>query len=503
MQQLSDLTTVTTVDAESSLPLPAGRWVADPNSSGVFFVVRHLGLSNVRGRFDQFDATLDVGPNLDEVSVTAEVELSSVDTNNADRDAHLRCTDFFDTDTHRVMAFRSTAIDGDGENYELAGDLTIAGITKPVTFAVEFNGTEVFPGDQSTHAGFTADRPDQAQRFRHRLRDLRRSREAACSATRSRSSSTSSSSPPTTRDRVVAHQERNMPTFETNQPIVLSIEMSQGAVHVIASDRTDTVVAVDPSDRGRARRRRGSGEDRCRSRQRDPFHQGAEATRHRGIPPRMGEGRLDRGDRGASGGVMPPRRRRLRRLPMRWPSRRRRGEDGRRRRPTRPNRRAARAQSAPGHVAVEEASDRAEIVAAGDMNIGVVAGDADIKNLNGTTWIGRVGGMVTVKSANGDVTIEDAGRDVTVTTANGNIRLGQVARGSVTIETAAGGLEIGVREKYCRLYRRHDEVRRVNNELTPTADPERSAETVQVHARTSFGDVLIARSSVPSRGRRS
>ena len=134
---------------------------------------------------------------------------------------------------------------------------------------------------------------------------------------------------------------------------------------------------------------------------------------------------------------------------------------------------------------MEEASDRAEIVAAGDMNIGVVAGDADIKNLNGTTWIGRVGGMVTVKSANGDVTIEDAGRDVPVTTANGNIRLGQVTRGSVTIETASGGMEIGVREGTAASIDAATKFGRVHNNLTPADDPELSAETVQVRARTS------------------
>jgi polyisoprenoid-binding protein YceI len=140
----------------TSLPLAPGHWALDKNHSGVFFVVRHLGLSNVRGRFDDFEATLDIGSTLDAVAVTAQVELSSVDTNNKDRDAHLRSTDFFDTEHHRAMTFRSTSITGSGESYELAGDLTIAGITKPVTFDVEFNGTEVFPGDQSTHAGFTA-----------------------------------------------------------------------------------------------------------------------------------------------------------------------------------------------------------------------------------------------------------------------------------------------------------------------------------------------------------
>ena len=160
---------------------------------------------------------------------------------------------------------------------------------------------------------------------------------------------------------------------------------------------------------------------------------------------------------------------------------------------------ALRVRTGAGHVAVEEASDRAEIVAAGDMTIGVVAGDADVKNLNGKTWIGRVGGNVRVKSANGDVIIEDAGRDVTVKTANGNIRLGQVARGSVTIETASGGLEIGVREGTAAWIDATTKFGRVHNNLTPADDPEPSAETVQVRARTSFGDVLIARSSVPNR----
>jgi polyisoprenoid-binding protein YceI len=148
---------MTTTDTNTSaLPLVPGTWAVDHNHSGVFFVVRHLGLSNVRGRFDAFDATLDVGPDLASVAVHANVDLSSVDTNNPDRDAHLRSTDFFETDRHAAMTFVSTAITGAGDTYELTGELTIAGITKPVTFDVEFNGTEVFPGDQHVHAGFSA-----------------------------------------------------------------------------------------------------------------------------------------------------------------------------------------------------------------------------------------------------------------------------------------------------------------------------------------------------------
>jgi polyisoprenoid-binding protein YceI len=141
---------------DTSLPLATGSWALDKNHSGVTFVVRHLGLSNVRGRFDAFEATLAVGSTLDSVSVTADVDMSSVDTNNADRDAHLKGTDFFGVEKHPTLTFRSTKIVGAGENYELTGDLTLNGITKPVTLDVEFNGTEVFPGDQSTHAGFSA-----------------------------------------------------------------------------------------------------------------------------------------------------------------------------------------------------------------------------------------------------------------------------------------------------------------------------------------------------------
>jgi polyisoprenoid-binding protein YceI len=147
---------VTAQPVTSDLPLAAGRWTLDKNHSGVHFTVRHLGLSNVRGRFDSFEATLDIGAGLADIAITAEVDLTSVNTNNADRDAHLRSTDFFGTDEHAAMSFRSTSVTGSDDSYELTGDLTIAGVTKPIAFDVEFNGTDVFPADQSTHAGFTA-----------------------------------------------------------------------------------------------------------------------------------------------------------------------------------------------------------------------------------------------------------------------------------------------------------------------------------------------------------
>ncbi len=99
-----------------------------------------------------------------------------------------------------------------------------------------------------------------------------------------------------------------------------------------------------------------------------------------------------------------------------------------------------------------------------------------------------------VKSANGDVTIDDAGRDVTAKTANGNIRLGRVARGAVAIETGSGALEIGIEEGTAAWIEATTKFGRLHNLLTPAENPAPSAETVQVRARTSFGDITITRS---------
>jgi len=140
----------------STLPLAAGTWGADPAHTTVGFVVRHLGLSKVRGRFEGVTAQLVVGDDLATSSVTATVEMGTVSTGNPDRDAHLASSDFFNADTNPTMTFVSNAINGADEEYTLSGDLTINGVTKPIELDVEFFGTSVFPMDQSTRAGFSA-----------------------------------------------------------------------------------------------------------------------------------------------------------------------------------------------------------------------------------------------------------------------------------------------------------------------------------------------------------
>ena len=143
--------------ATTSLPLATGTWTVDTAHSGIHFKVRHLGLSNVRGRFNDYAAALDVGETLDDVSIAATIQMASVDTNNADRDAHLLGTDFFTADKNPTLEFRSTKITEDGGAYTLDGELTINGVTRPVSFPVEFTGAEVFPATGNVHAGFYAE----------------------------------------------------------------------------------------------------------------------------------------------------------------------------------------------------------------------------------------------------------------------------------------------------------------------------------------------------------
>ena len=134
-----------------------GTYDLDTTHSTVGFTVRHAMVTKVRGNFNDFEATLTVNQeNPTESKVEATVETGSVDTRNADRDAHLRTPDFFDTDNHPQMTFASTAFDVDASgNGTVTGDLTIKGTTKPVTFDVETFGVEEDPFG-NTRLGFEA-----------------------------------------------------------------------------------------------------------------------------------------------------------------------------------------------------------------------------------------------------------------------------------------------------------------------------------------------------------
>ena len=134
-----------------------GTYDLDTTHSTIGFTVRHAMVTKVRGNFNDFQATLTVNQeNPTDSKVEATVETGSVDTRNADRDAHLRNEDFFDTDKYPQMTFTSTSFDVDASgNGTVTGDLTIKGTTKPVTLDVETFGTEVDPYG-NTRVGFEA-----------------------------------------------------------------------------------------------------------------------------------------------------------------------------------------------------------------------------------------------------------------------------------------------------------------------------------------------------------
>jgi polyisoprenoid-binding protein YceI len=133
----------------------AGTWDLDPVHSTIGFVARHLMVSKVRGQFTKFEAQVVTAPNPLDSSATATIDLSSVDTGNETRDDDLRSRNFFDAATHPQMTFRSTGIRPVEGNFIVDGELTIRGVTRPVSLAVEVNGfgPDPFGG---TRAGFSA-----------------------------------------------------------------------------------------------------------------------------------------------------------------------------------------------------------------------------------------------------------------------------------------------------------------------------------------------------------
>ena len=126
--------------------LPAvGTWTIDASHSEVGFSVRHLGISKTRGRFGSFRGDIVVAEQPEQSRVTVEIDAESIDTKDAGRDEHLRSADFFGVEEHPTLTFVTTGVAAAGDRWKVTGDLTIAGVTRPVVLDTEVTGLVTDP----------------------------------------------------------------------------------------------------------------------------------------------------------------------------------------------------------------------------------------------------------------------------------------------------------------------------------------------------------------------
>jgi len=154
--------------APAALTVPAGTWRVDPIHSSVEFQVKHLGIATVKGQFREFEGTLEVGS--EGAVAYGTVKTASVDTREPQRDEHLRSGDFFEVERYPEIGFRSTAIRPTGEDeFEIEADLSIHGVTRPVTLRATLEGVEPEDHQGNTRVGISAsaqiNRSDFEMRF--------------------------------------------------------------------------------------------------------------------------------------------------------------------------------------------------------------------------------------------------------------------------------------------------------------------------------------------------
>ena len=281
-----------------------------------------------------------------------------------------------------------------------------------------------------------------------------------------------------------------MPEFTTPESISVTVELGVGDVRIVASDRTDTVVevrpsnAADESDVQAAKQVRVDFTDGVlrvtgpRSRLFDfsrrtrsvdvsiELPSGSQVATELQVGGVRGDGRLGECRvRTGAGNVS---------LADTGP---------------------LRLDTAAGHVTVAGVAGNAEIhTGSGKVRVGDVRGSAVVRNSNGDTTLAAVAGDVRVRNANGDIAVERAGAGVDAKTSNGAIRLGEIARGSVVLGTAMGDLEIGIAEGTAAWLDVTTGFGRVHNLLDSATKPEPTDETVEVRGRTSYGDITVRRS---------
>lgn len=285
-----------------------------------------------------------------------------------------------------------------------------------------------------------------------------------------------------------------MPVFATPEPISVTIEQGMGDARIIASDRSDTVVELRPRDDSKASDIRAAEQTRVeyssgrllvKTPKQRAFGRGSAVDVTVELPAGSNvHGDTGMGDFGCEGRLGECRLKTgMGNIALEHTS-------------------ALHLKTGMGNIAVDHGVGDADITTgSGEVRIGEIEGAAVIKNSNGDTTVGEVTGDLRVKAANGRITIDRAHASVIAKTANGNIRIGEVIRGAIVLATAAGELEVGICEGTTAWLDVSSQYGRVRSSLDETGSPEPVEATVEVRARTSYGDITIQRSNQPTQKR--
>ena len=280
-----------------------------------------------------------------------------------------------------------------------------------------------------------------------------------------------------------------MPSFATPEPISVSLDLAIGDVRITASDRDDTVVEVHPSDTGHEPDVRAAEQTRVE------YTVGrllVKAPKQRGLGLFGKAGSIDvtidlptGSDVQGGAGVAA-----FRCVGHLGECRVKTGSGDIQLDHTG----AVDLHAGGGAIVVDRVVGHAEVsTGSGRVRLREIDGTAVLKNSNGDSWVGEIAGDLRANAANGDISVDHANAGVTAHTANGDVRIGEVARGSASLKTACGEIEIGIRGGSAARLDVSTQFGRVHNHLETADGPEPSDETVEVHARTSYGDIVIRR----------
>jgi hypothetical protein len=289
-----------------------------------------------------------------------------------------------------------------------------------------------------------------------------------------------------------------MPTFDTPEPISVTVELGVGDLRIVASDRTDTTVEVRPSDPAKEADVTAAEQTRVeysggrllikapKNWRQYTFRGGGESV---DVQVELPAGSHLRGETGVAA---------LRCQGRLGECRYRTGigdlqldQAG-----------AVQLRTGVGDITVERAGGDAELTTgSGSLRIDGIDGAAVVKNSNGDTWIGRVAGDLRVNAANGRISVDQASGAVAAKSANGDVRLGEVAHGAVLAQTAFGKVEIGIRDGVAAWLDLNTRYGTVRNDLDTADRPGAGEDAVEVRARTAFGDITIHRSSADDPGK--